>query len=99
MGEAGNREDAAPYNYPHFDDHIAGGGDVTDEAAFRDSPWAGQRATSLASTPVTCSPASASRPAASSPPGPIPITTMPVSSTLMRFSSPIRLRPGGSGAT
>jgi len=44
MGEAGNREDAAPYNYPHFDDHIARGGDVTDEAAFRDSPWAGQRA-------------------------------------------------------
>ena len=46
MGEAGNREDAAPYNYPHFDDHIARGGDVTDEAAFRDSPWAGQRAAS-----------------------------------------------------
>ena len=44
MGEAGNREDAAPYNYPHFDDHIARGGDVADEAAFRDSPWAGQRA-------------------------------------------------------
>ena len=44
MGEAGNREDAPPYNYHHFDSYIATGGDVADEAAFRDSPWAGQRA-------------------------------------------------------
>jgi hypothetical protein len=44
MGEAGNREGAAAYNYPHFDDHVARGGDVADEAAFRDSPRAGARA-------------------------------------------------------
>ena len=44
MGEAENREDAPPYSYPHFDRYIATGGDVADEAAFRDSPWAGQRA-------------------------------------------------------
>ena len=43
MGEA-NRESAAAYNYPHFDDYVANGGDMADEAAFWDSPRAGQRA-------------------------------------------------------
>ena len=43
MGEA-NREAEAAYNYPHFDDYVAGGGDMADEAAFWDSPRAGQRA-------------------------------------------------------
>src|SRR5262249_59578333 len=43
MGEA-NREAEAAYNYPHFDDHVAGGGDMADEAAFWDSPRAGQHA-------------------------------------------------------
>jgi prepilin-type processing-associated H-X9-DG protein len=39
MGEA-----AAPYNYAHFDGHVAGGTDLTDEAAFWASPRAGERA-------------------------------------------------------
>src|SRR5260370_11178316 len=44
MGGAGSREDAASYNYPHFDAYVAEGGDLADEAAFRDSAAAGQRA-------------------------------------------------------
>jgi hypothetical protein len=43
MGEA-DRKGAASYNYPHFDDHVAGGGEVADEAAFWNSPRAGERA-------------------------------------------------------
>ena len=35
---------AAAYNYPRFDDYVAAGGDVADEAAFWASPRAGQRA-------------------------------------------------------
>ena len=34
----------AAYNYPRFDDYVAAGGDVADEAAFWASPRAGQRA-------------------------------------------------------
>jgi hypothetical protein len=44
MGGTGGREGAGPYNYPHFDGHVAAGGDVADEAAFWASPRAGQRA-------------------------------------------------------
>jgi hypothetical protein len=43
MGET-DRGRAAPYNYSRFDDYVAAGGDVADEAAFRESPAAGQRA-------------------------------------------------------
>jgi hypothetical protein len=43
MGEA-NRGAGATYNYPHFDDYVAGDGDLADEAAFWPSPRAGQRA-------------------------------------------------------
>ena len=43
MGEA-DRADAASYNYAHFDDYVAAGGDEADEAAFWASPRAGQRA-------------------------------------------------------
>ena len=43
MGEA-DREGAVPYNYPLFDDYVAGGGDMADEAAFWDAPRAGERA-------------------------------------------------------
>jgi hypothetical protein len=43
MGEA-NRDAGATYNYPHFDDYVANGGDMADEAAFCASPPAGQRA-------------------------------------------------------
>ena len=35
---------AAAYNDPRFDDYVAAGGDVADEAAFWASPRAGQRA-------------------------------------------------------
>jgi hypothetical protein len=43
MGEA-NRDSTAAYNYPRFDEYVADGGDVADEAAFWASPRAGQRA-------------------------------------------------------
>jgi hypothetical protein len=43
MGEA-DREGAASYNYSHFDDYVAAGGDAADEAAFWNSFRAGQRA-------------------------------------------------------
>ena len=43
MGEA-DREGAASYNYSHFDDYVAGGGDIADEAAFWNSPQVGQGA-------------------------------------------------------
>ena len=39
---------AAVYNYPRFDDYVAAGGDVADEAAFWASPRAGQRAPDFA---------------------------------------------------
>jgi hypothetical protein len=35
---------AAAYNYRHFDDYVASGSDVADEAAFREAPRAGERA-------------------------------------------------------
>jgi hypothetical protein len=44
MGEADDGDGAAPYNYAHFDDYIAAGGDLADEAAFWASPRAGLRA-------------------------------------------------------
>src|SRR2546425_12567548 len=44
MGKADDGDGAAPYNYAHFDDYVATGGDVADEAAFWASPRAGQRA-------------------------------------------------------
>ncbi len=44
MDGTGSREDAESYNYPHFDGYVAAGGDLADEAAFRASPRAGQRA-------------------------------------------------------
>lgn len=43
MGEP-DRGCAASYNYSRFDDYVAAGGDVADEAAFRQAPHAGQRA-------------------------------------------------------
>ena len=43
MGEP-DHEVAASYNYSCFDDYVAAGGDVADEAAFRQAPRAGQRA-------------------------------------------------------
>jgi hypothetical protein len=43
MGEA-DRDRTAAYNYPRFDEHVAAGGDMADEDAFRASPWAGQQA-------------------------------------------------------
>ena len=42
MGEA-DREATGPYNYPHFDDYVAGGGDIANEAAFWASPRTGER--------------------------------------------------------
>ena len=36
-----DRDSAAAYNYPRFDQYVAAGGDLADEAAFRASPWAG----------------------------------------------------------
>lgn len=42
MGQA-DRDIAAVYNYPRFDDYVAAGSDLADEDAFRASPWAGQR--------------------------------------------------------
>ena len=38
MGEA-DRDSKAAYNYPRFDEHVATGGDMADEDAFRASPW------------------------------------------------------------
>jgi hypothetical protein len=35
---------AAAYNHPRFDEYVADGGDMADEAAFWASPRAGQRA-------------------------------------------------------
>jgi hypothetical protein len=43
MGGVAGSEPAA-YNYPHFDDYVADGSDVSDEAAFRAAPRAGERA-------------------------------------------------------
>ena len=43
MGEA-DRKAVAGYNYPHFDEHVASGGDLADEAAFWGSPRAGNAA-------------------------------------------------------
>ena len=39
-----DRDSAAAYNYPRFDEYVAAGGDVPDEEAFRASARAGQRA-------------------------------------------------------
>jgi hypothetical protein len=39
-----DRGGAASYNYSRFDDYVAGGGDLADEAAFRASPRAGEPA-------------------------------------------------------
>ena len=44
MGKADDGDGAAAYNYPRFDDYVAAGGDLADEAAFWASPPAGQRA-------------------------------------------------------
>jgi hypothetical protein len=44
MGETDDRDGTAVYNYAHFDDYVAAGGDVADEEAFWASPRAGQRA-------------------------------------------------------
>lgn len=44
VGRAGVRADAAAYNYPHFDRHVAGGGHQEAEATFRASLHAGERA-------------------------------------------------------
>ena len=41
MGQ-GDRDSATAYNYPRFDEYVAAGSDMADEAAFRASPWAGQ---------------------------------------------------------
>lgn len=43
MGEA-DRDSTAVYNYPRFDEYVAAGGDLADEAAFWASPRVGQRA-------------------------------------------------------
>jgi len=43
MREA-DRGYSASYNYSRFDDYVAECGDLADEAAFRASPRAGQRA-------------------------------------------------------
>jgi len=43
MGKA-DGDGAAPYNYAHFDDYVAAGGDLADEAAFWASPRACLRA-------------------------------------------------------
>ena len=47
-GEADDGDGAAAYNYARFDDYVAAGGDVADEAAFWASPRAGQRAPDFA---------------------------------------------------
>jgi hypothetical protein len=39
--------DPSAYNYVHFDEHVAAGADRGDEAAFRSSLRAGQRAAEL----------------------------------------------------
>jgi hypothetical protein len=44
MSEADDGDGAAADNYAHFDDYVAAGGDLADEAAFWASPRAGQRA-------------------------------------------------------
>jgi hypothetical protein len=43
MGEA-DRDSTAAYNYARFDEYVAAGGDLADEAAFWASPRVGQRA-------------------------------------------------------
>jgi hypothetical protein len=43
MGETLSNS-AGSYNYPRFDDYVAGGDDMADEDAFWASPRAGQRA-------------------------------------------------------
>ena len=45
MGQANG---GAAYNYPRFDEYVAGGCDLADEDTFRASPWAGQRAPDFA---------------------------------------------------
>jgi hypothetical protein len=47
MGET-DRGRAAAYNYSRFDDYVAAGRDLADEAAFRESPPAGRRAADFA---------------------------------------------------
>jgi len=44
MGRAEDGDGAVAYNYPHFDDYVADGGDLADETAFWASPQAGRRA-------------------------------------------------------
>ena len=39
-----DRDGTPSYNDPRFDDYVAAGGDVADEAGFWTSPRAGQRA-------------------------------------------------------
>jgi hypothetical protein len=48
MGEADAGDGAAAYIYARFDDYVAAGGDVADEAAFWNSPRAGQPAPDFA---------------------------------------------------
>jgi hypothetical protein len=43
MGEA-DCGGVASYNYSRFDEYVAGGGDMADEAAFWNAPRAGERA-------------------------------------------------------
>ena len=47
MGEAG-RDRATSYNYSRFDQYVATGGDAADEAAFWNSPRAGEEAADFA---------------------------------------------------
>lgn len=59
---------ATQYNYSRFDDYVAAGSDMADEAAFRASPRAGERAADFTlprlgdSAPVTLSGLWRSRP-------------------------------------
>ena len=39
-----DRDSTAAYNYPRFDEYVAAGSDLADEAAFWASPRVGQRA-------------------------------------------------------
>jgi len=48
MGRAREGDGATAYNYPRFDDYVADGGDLADEAAFWASPRPGQRAPDFA---------------------------------------------------
>ncbi len=43
-----DREGAVSYNYAHFDDYVAAGGDTADESAFWRSPRAGELAEDFA---------------------------------------------------